>query len=202
METQERLSRFGHEAEPKQLLIAFGGESGSGKTTVIDTLSTNYEGFKKLISYTTRSPRAGEKNGEDYYFVDESFFEENSENFLQTYRSSDGYLYGVLEEDCGAADSIPISTMVPSGVHSFLENNYQVLYVYIEVSEETKIQRMKDRGDSDEEIKIRLERDRKMRNEVENLRKQNVSGLDHIILTEDTAPGERAKKIYEWCLGR
>ena len=44
------------------------GESGSGKSTIEKMLKENYD-YRKIATYTTRSPRNGEINGVDYNFI-------------------------------------------------------------------------------------------------------------------------------------
>ena len=50
--------------------IVLSGPSGTGKGTLTEMLLKNPE-FKKFTTCTTRKPRDGEKNGFDYYFIDE-----------------------------------------------------------------------------------------------------------------------------------
>jgi len=59
----------------KRSLLCCIGESGSGKTTWINNLPDGL--FYNLRSYTTRTKRPEEKEGEKYFFVDEMKF--NSE---------------------------------------------------------------------------------------------------------------------------
>ena len=48
------------------------GKSVSGKDTIYRQLIQDEEfGFRKLVPYTTRPIRSGEKDGEDYFFTDE-----------------------------------------------------------------------------------------------------------------------------------
>ncbi|MFP9184420.1 guanylate kinase, partial [Enterococcus faecalis] len=44
----------------------FIGPSGSGKTSLAEAI---FQPEQKIITYTNRSPRPGEKDQEDYYFV-------------------------------------------------------------------------------------------------------------------------------------
>ena len=48
--------------------------SGAGKTSLIDAVMREDPSLKISVSYTTRKPRPGEKDGVDYHFVDERSF--------------------------------------------------------------------------------------------------------------------------------
>lgn len=56
------------------LLFILCGPSGVGKTTIARRLLDERPRTTFSVSYTTRQPRPGETNGEDYNFVDESTF--------------------------------------------------------------------------------------------------------------------------------
>ena len=43
--------------------------SGTGKSTIINKLKTEYPALKESISYTTRAPRGSEQNGREYFFT-------------------------------------------------------------------------------------------------------------------------------------
>ena len=49
--------------------------SGAGKTTLVDALLEREPEIRLSISYTTRAPREGERDGVDYHFVDKARFE-------------------------------------------------------------------------------------------------------------------------------
>lgn len=78
------------------LLIIFSGPSGVGKGTVRDLFIDREElNLAFSISMTTRSPRNGEKDGEDYYFVSRETFEEALDNNeLLEYAEFVGNYYG------------------------------------------------------------------------------------------------------------
>jgi len=48
--------------------------SGAGKTSLIDAVMKDDPTLKISVSYTTRKPRPGEKDGVDYHYVDERRF--------------------------------------------------------------------------------------------------------------------------------
>jgi guanylate kinase len=48
--------------------------SGAGKTSLVNAVLAEDPRLKLSISYTTRSPRTGEKNGREYHFVNEDRF--------------------------------------------------------------------------------------------------------------------------------
>ena len=57
------------------VLLLVSGPSGSGKTTLCRSLAQEGEAHYS-VSCTTRSPREGEVNGRDYYFLSREDFEE------------------------------------------------------------------------------------------------------------------------------
>lgn len=58
------------------LLIVISGPSGVGKDSVIACMKENDRSFHFVVTATTRAPRAGERNGVDYYFVSKDEFAE------------------------------------------------------------------------------------------------------------------------------
>ncbi|OGP86832.1 MAG: guanylate kinase [Deltaproteobacteria bacterium RBG_16_48_10] len=57
------------------LVFILSAPSGAGKTTLIRKVMEELSGLQFSVSCTTRPPRAGEKDGEDYYFVSHSLFQ-------------------------------------------------------------------------------------------------------------------------------
>ncbi|HUQ73555.1 MAG TPA: guanylate kinase [Burkholderiales bacterium] len=58
----------------KGKLFVITAPSGAGKTSLIDAVMRDDPSLKISVSYTTRRPRPGEKNGVDYHFIDEKTF--------------------------------------------------------------------------------------------------------------------------------
>jgi guanylate kinase len=61
-------------------LFILSAPSGTGKTTLIQSMMrgalAEFGGVAFSVSHTTRAPRAGEVDGEDYHFVDHTRFQE------------------------------------------------------------------------------------------------------------------------------
>jgi len=56
------------------LLFVITAPSGAGKSSLIEALLKDDPGLRLSISYTTRAPRPGERDGREYHFVDEARF--------------------------------------------------------------------------------------------------------------------------------
>jgi len=81
-------------ANNHKTVVTLTGPSGSGKTVLSKLLQDR--GFKVLVSVTTRAPREGEVEGEDYHFIDKEKFKSLlDENKLIEYTEYNGTMYGV-----------------------------------------------------------------------------------------------------------
>ncbi|PHX80324.1 MAG: guanylate kinase [Opitutia bacterium] len=61
----------------RALLIVVSGPAGSGKTTLCSRLTEAHpQAIRRVITCTTRSPRAGETDGVDYHFLTRGSFEQ------------------------------------------------------------------------------------------------------------------------------
>ncbi|MFZ5562734.1 MAG: guanylate kinase [Thermodesulfobacteriota bacterium] len=69
------LSRKSAPTSRKGRLFIVSAPSGAGKTTLCAELLKRMPRMVRSISYTTRSPRNNEKNGEDYYFISDDEFD-------------------------------------------------------------------------------------------------------------------------------
>jgi len=76
-------------------LIIITGPSGVGKGTVVKEILGKEKNFWLSISATTREPREGEKEGENYYFLNEEKFKEMIEqNLFLEWAQFAGNYYG------------------------------------------------------------------------------------------------------------
>ncbi len=81
------------------ILLVVSGPSGSGKTTLCRRFADAAEAHYS-ISCTTRPPRPGEKNGEDYHFLSQEIFQQRlrAGEFLE-HATVHGNLYGSLQSE-------------------------------------------------------------------------------------------------------
>src|SRR2546430_2301971 len=72
---------------------------GAGKPSLIDALMREDPSLKLSVSYTTRAPRPGEKDGVDYHFVDDATFlaMRGRGEFLES-AEVHGYRYGTSKK--------------------------------------------------------------------------------------------------------
>jgi guanylate kinase len=87
----KQFSRYG-------ILFVISAPSGAGKTTICDALRQTPD-FVYSVSCTTRTPRAGEIEGEDYQFLSEADFQARVKkgDFLE-HAIVHGHYYGTLRQ--------------------------------------------------------------------------------------------------------
>jgi len=167
--------------------------SGSGKTTICRALLQRLPGLALSVSYTTRERRPGEKDGIDYYFVDEEKFDNmlNSKEFLES-ASVYGRRYGTSRA--------AVQSIVSQGLDAVLEIDIQggrsvkaavpeaVLVGILPPDWETLRGRLFARArDSREEMERRLT---EARQELSALK-----GYDYLVVNDDL---EMAVRQVEW----
>lgn len=104
-------------------LILFCGPSGSGKTTLVKHLLKTFPQLCFSVSATTRTMRANETDGKDYYFLTVDEFHEKIRNdeFLEWEQVYENGYYGTLRSEItriGALGKHPIFDVdVEGGIH-------------------------------------------------------------------------------------
>ncbi len=81
------------------LVFIVSAPAGTGKTTLVQMLSKAFSFVIPSISYTTRRPRDGEKDGLDYFFITEEEFDKKiaDGDFLEYVKLYDTY-YGTSRQ--------------------------------------------------------------------------------------------------------
>ena len=79
-------------------LIIVAAPSGTGKTTICKVLQERDKTINFSVSCTTRKPRAGEKDGVDYKFIDDKEFKDGIDNssFAEWEKIHGNNYYGTL----------------------------------------------------------------------------------------------------------
>lgn len=79
----------------KGLLVVVSGFSGAGKGSIMKRILQKYDNYALSISATTRDPRPGEMDGQDYFYKTQKQFEKMiDKDELIEYASYQGNYYG------------------------------------------------------------------------------------------------------------
>ncbi|MCL2540606.1 MAG: NUDIX domain-containing protein [Firmicutes bacterium] len=146
-------------------LIVIVGPTCTFKSTVITKLQAANPKFKRVVTATTRTPREGEQNGVDYFFMSPQEFEKEKAagGFLETevVHAKAGHSYGTLARevektlkahygvlDLGTTGALTLKGLMPE----------QVITIFLLPPDRDElIRRLKSRGPmSDQEIEARL----------------------------------------------
>jgi guanylate kinase len=76
-------------------IFVISGPPGAGKSSLCQRLREKLPGFHYSVSHTTRSPRAGEINGQDYHFITQDQFRQKiARGEMLEYVEVFGHFYG------------------------------------------------------------------------------------------------------------
>ena len=64
------------------MIFAFLGYTGSGKDTIVKRISKELD-IPIVVSHTTRPMRSGETQDVEYHFVDNKYFVDNKDKFVE-----------------------------------------------------------------------------------------------------------------------
>ena len=150
-------------------LFIVSAPSGAGKTTVVNELirrvGPKYT-LERLVTYTSKTPRIGEVDGKDYYFVTESEFKKRAgKGFFLEYSTAYGAYYGtprsVLQQLAFGRSYLLIIDRVGAQQVSKLVNGVELIWLYTADIQVLR-SRLKDRGtESTEQMNHRLTRAQK-----------------------------------------
>jgi guanylate kinase len=122
----------------KGKLIIFSAPSGSGKTTIVKHLLSKDLNLAFSISATSRPPRINEKDGVDYYFLDQDTFKKRVQNgdFLEWEEVYSGTCYGTLKSEVArlmkAGKNVVFDLDVVGGVNVKKLYGHEALALFIQ----------------------------------------------------------------------
>ena len=89
------------EEKTKGFLIVVSGPSGTGKDSICSKVASDLKNIEISISMTSRAPRAGEKEGVNYYYISKEEFEERIKNdeFLEYAIVHNNQYYGTPKKE-------------------------------------------------------------------------------------------------------
>ncbi len=167
------------------LLAVVSGPAGSGKTTLVDNLIRldASDRIRRAITATTRPPRPGEKNGEDYYFLSREEFREMIDRgeFLE-YTEFNQNLYGtprrLLEENV-AKGGVVLLVIEVDGAESIKFFFPDAIFVFIIPPTPAELRRrLLGRGtESQEDVERRLN--------IAKCEMQRIGEYDFLIINDD-----------------
>ncbi|MCH9652980.1 MAG: guanylate kinase [Planctomycetes bacterium] len=141
-------------------IIVLSGPTASGKTTIVKRLLEDSPvKLIKAISATTRPRRNGEVDGQDYYFLTDTEFEERLKNneLLECEQVHGlGYWYGTLKSEVDRAareGGWPFLEIDVQGTLKLKEQFPQAITLFVRTSSDEEYEkRIRSRGTESEEI--------------------------------------------------
>ena len=175
------------------MIIVLVGKTASGKTTVANELCKHH-GYKRIVAYTTRPMRENEVQNVDYHFISDEQFNKMVENNEFTeykrYNTAHGvWSYGsiiTLEQEY--SDDCYVIILTPQGLRDLSKKASRYIAFYLNVDFEAQLERLKKRGDEEQQIIKRLKNDAK---DFKNV----VDIVDYSFCTDISSPQRVADAI-------
>lgn len=137
------------------LLLVLSGPSGVGKTSIVHELLQRFDGVFS-VSATTRPPGPGERNGVDYWFIDEPTFDRwiAEDRFLEHAQVFGRHRYGTPAEPVDRAIAegrLAILDIDVQGAESVRRRRPDMFGVFVlPPSDDELLRRLRARGREDE----------------------------------------------------
>lgn len=148
----------------KGVLVVVSGPSGAGKSTLCNRIVDQMPGTMLSVSCTTRSPRTGEQDGVEYWFVEEAKFHNLiREGAFIEWAEVYGHRYGTPKQPLVEALDQGIDVLLDidvQGARQIMERFDGAVYVFVSPpSLDVLRTRLQQRAsDAQEEIQRRLQK--------------------------------------------
>ena len=180
------------------------GKSSSGKDTIYKRIKELHPELKTVTIYTTRPIREGEKNGKEYYFVNEEKLQQLLDDGkvieLRTYDTVHGpWNYFTVDDgqfDQDTADYLMIGTL--ESYHKMREyfGEERIVPLYIEVEDGERLMRALTRERMQKEPKY-AEMCRRFLADTEDFSEENLKAVGITERFENRELEETVRKISE-----
>jgi guanylate kinase len=138
-------------------MLVIVGASGTGKSAIRNYLISKYQ-MDKVVSCTSRPMREGEVDGQDYFFLQKEEFEDRIQKdwFVEYTLYNDNY-YGIPKHQI---KDNSIAIVEPDGVVALKkQEDLNLTIIYLQSLTSVRKERMRKRGDTEEQIVQRIELD-------------------------------------------
>jgi len=149
------------------MLVLLSGVSGAGKDTIKKELMKRLDNITSMPSYTDRSPRPGEVNGEVYHFI-------TTEEFEEKIKQDEFYEYSVHHEHYYGTSKKVLNNKIKEGkiivkdievngtenLLNLLKDDIKIVTIFLRVPKDELRRRLENRIEkaSIKEIELRLNR--------------------------------------------
>lgn len=130
-------------------ILAIIGEAGSGKDTLMQEVLKVNHNLHEIVSFTTRPPREGEKDGINYHFISGEEFAEKllAGEMLEAACFNDWFYgtgFGSLRSDC-----VNMGVFNPEGIDSLMAHkNIELVVYYVTAKDKTRLLRQLNREEN------------------------------------------------------
>lgn len=175
--------------------LVISAASGTGKSTLVKKLTSEFPGFAYSVSCTTRPPRKGERDGQDYHFLTRDAFKaKRSQGFFAEWAEVHGNFYGTPVKpvrECLKQGRDMVFDIDVQGAMQLRDSLPQAMFIFLLPPGRAElVNRLESRGtDSPEIIERRLE------NGPGEIAQANL--FDYLIVNDDLDQAyDRLRAVY------
>lgn len=164
-------------------ILLISGPSGSGKSSLLNKLFSEFDNIYFSISSTTRAPREGEKNGVNYHFISKDEFEDDikSGHFLE-WANVHGNYYGTSLKPVIKAlneNKIVIFDIDVQGFFLARKQDLAITSVFVSTKDKSTLEsRLKNRG-----TETKQSIDERLKNAAKEM--EYLKEYDYIVINDD-----------------
>lgn len=185
----------------KVRMIIIAAPSGAGKSSFVDRITREIPRLRDTVTYTTRSMRAGESEGQPYHFVSrEKFVELRDQGFFVEWAVVHNNLYGTPYhqlEEAWAKDEVIIMDVDVQGADTFKRKFPDAASIFILPPSIDELRRRVVKRDQ------RIPTDLEVRMKNAEIEVQRAGEFDYQLVNDDFDKSyQEFKKIIEDLLAR